>query len=405
MKKMISMNTFKKVHEKPLRGSHSGRIGFRWLGPAGGLSVVLVLAVVFGATVSTPPAQAKPISKVLPKLVTKETVQAIDRGLKFLAKTQRHDGSWLNQGGWGSYPSAVSSLAGLAFMAGGSTPESGPYAKNVKRVMKYLLNVSESEKRPDGQILIAGGGQEGRSMYGHGFGMLFLAQCYGMEGDKTTPHAKRLKKVLEGAVLLTVNAQSDIGVAHKHAGGWIYTPEGRNDEGSVTVTQLQALRAVRNVGIKVPKQTIDRAVRYLKACQNKDGGISYAFRSRGSSMPAISAAAIACFYSAGIYDQRSGGKGLEAKMVERLVEFCKRNVRIDRGGSWFMYSHLYMSQAMYMRAGADWKNYYPKIRDRLIRMQMTDGNWNGDNIGPIYGTAIGCMILQLPYGYLPIVQR
>jgi hypothetical protein len=382
-----------------------GGFVFGRLAPVGVVSALVALSVVGGLVPAPSPAPGAPIGKVLPKMVTPETVKAIDRGLKFLERTQRHDGSWLNQGGYGSYPSAISSLAGLALMAGGSTPETGPYARNVNRLMKYLLNISESVKRDDGQIMIAGGGSEGRSMYGHGFGMLFLALCYGVEGDKTTPHAQRLRKVLDGAVLLTANAQSDIGAAHKHAGGWIYTPEGRSDEGSVTVTQLQALRAARNAGIKVPKQTIDRAVGYLKACQNPDGGISYAFRSRGSSQPAISAAAIACFYSAGIYDQRSGGTGPEAKMVERLVDFCKRNVHVNRGDNWFMYSHLYMSQAMYMRAGEDWKGYYPKVRDRLISMQMPDGNWNGDNIGPIYGTALACMILQLPYGYLPIMQR
>jgi len=345
-------------------------------------------------------------SKLLPKMVTPDTDRRIERGLKYLERTQRYDGSWLNAGGWGTYPVVMTSLAGLAMMAGGSTPESGPYAKNVSKALNYILNVAESNIKPGKkELLITGGGMAGRSMYGHGFGMLFLAECYGMEGQKTSRRGLRLKKVLDGAVALTAKAQSDLGVANKHAGGWIYSPNGRSDEGSVTVTQLQALRACRNVGIKVPKSTIARAVRYLKLCQNSDGGICYSYRNRGGSQPAISAAAVACFYSAGLYDQQTGGAGAEAKMVEKLGKYCKSHVKVSSGSGHYFYTHLYMAQGMYQRGGKDWRAYYPKIRDKLAGMQLPDGNWNGDHIGPVYGTAIALLILQLPYGYLPIMQR
>ena len=35
-------------------------------------------------------------------------------------------------------------------------------------------------------------------------------------------------------------------------GGWLYTPDDAGDEGSVTITQVQALRACRDAGISVP---------------------------------------------------------------------------------------------------------------------------------------------------------
>ncbi|MCK5558158.1 MAG: terpene cyclase/mutase family protein [Candidatus Hydrogenedentes bacterium] len=377
---------------------------FSWAFVTALLIVALTAAPLWRVCLSR--AYAAP-SSVLPEMVTRQTARRIQRGLKYLHRTQRQDGSWLNSGGWGTYPVVMTSLAALAMMAGGSTPESGPYARSVRRALNYVLNVAESNaKKGDKKILIAGGGMEGRSMYGHGFGMLFLAQCYGVEGDKASGRAQRIKKVLQGAVALTVAAQSDLGAAVKHAGGWIYTPNGKSDEGSVTVTQLQALRACRNVGIKVPPGTINRAVLYLKACQQPDGGIRYSYRqSHGNSQRAISAAAIACFYSAGVYDEHTGGKGPEAKMVEKLVKYCKANVGVDYQGGHFFYTHFYMAQGMYQRGGKDWKKYYPRIRDRLAGLQQPDGNWNGDGIGEVYGTAIAAMILQLPYGYLPIMQR
>ena len=52
-----------------------------------------------------------------------------------------------------------------------------------------------------------------------------------------------------------------------------------------------------------------------------------------------------------------------------------------------------------------WDEYFPGTRDELIKMQQTDGSWQGDGIGPVYGTSIALIILQLPYKFLPIYQR
>lgn len=361
---------------------------------------MLTLVVAIGLLLTrTSPVRAAAPGPVLPDMMDEKTIKAIDRGVGYLAQTQRNNGAWLNSGGYGVYPSVMTSLAGLALLANGSTPESGPYSKEVTRAMNYILNVAEAQD--DG--MIAGPGAESRSMYGHGFAMLLLAECYGIEMNTDTE--KRIKKALDKAVTLTANAQSDLGVNYKHAGGWIYTPDGHSDEGSVTVTQLQALRACRNAGINVPKTTIERAVLYLKACQQSDGGICYSFASKGSSRPAISAAAIACFYAAGVYDRESGGKGVEAEMVDKLLAYVKKTAYPDQNDGHWYYTQYYMAQGMYQHGGKDWTDYYPKIRNKLLSMQNPDGSWNGDDVGTTFGTSMALVILQLPYGYLPIYQR
>ena len=47
----------------------------------------------------------------------------------------------------------------------------------------------------------------------------------------------------------------------------------------------------------------------------------------------------------------------------------------------------------------------PQTRDELVRLQKPDGSWNSDGIGPVFDTAVGLIILQLPYKFLPIYQR
>jgi hypothetical protein len=321
---------------------------------------------------------------VYPPGVTKEIQEAIGRGLEWLARNQANDGSWRNSGGYGSYPAAMTGLAGMAFIASGSSATRGRYWHEVRDSTEFLL------KHADGATgVISVPAEEGRGMYGHGFATLYLASVFGMEEDARKQ--ERLKRVLDKAVQLIAQAQSS-------AGGWIYTPDSGGDEGSVTVTQIQALRACRMAGIVVDKKTIDRAVDYIKKCQNSDGSIRYSLGSGGDGRPAITAAGVAVLYNAGMYDDQP--------FVDKAVQYCKRQIQVtvDNTGHHF-YTHLYWSQALWQRGGDDWAKYYLKKAEWLLKQQKKDGSWEGDGVGSVYGTAIALTLLQLPYAYAPIYQR
>ena len=320
--------------------------------------------------------------RLLPKGIDRDTKASIDKALEFLAREQAKDGCWRSGGGYGQYPCAMSALAGLALLASGSTPTRGPYAKNVRRVTRYLLG----QQQQNG--LIAAPIEEGRSMYGHGFGLLFLSQVYGMEED--VQKQRRIKDACKRAITLIARSQSA-------DGGWLYTPDSGGDEGSVTVTQVQALRGCRNAGIFVPKKTIDNAIRYIERSQSGDGGIRYSVRSSGS-RPALTAAACAVLYNAGAYD---------SKIADRAFKYAWDHCQPMGGrqqGHYF-YTQLYMSQACWQKGDQHWDNYFPKIQRRLLTTQQGNGSWNGDHVGLVYGTAIGLLILQIPYNKLPILSR
>jgi hypothetical protein len=65
---------------------------------------------------------------------------------------------------------------------------------------------------------------------------------------------------------------------------------------------------------------------------------------------------------------------------------------------------LYAGQAMYLSSDENWRSFFPKHRDWLVSTQQADGSWNGDT-SPVYCTGIALMTLQLPFAYLPILQR
>jgi len=325
---------------------------------------------------------------LLPRHFTAQTQQSIEKAMAYLASTQSANGSWSNTRDGASYPVTMTSLAGMAMIAGGNTTSRGPYADNVKKAVRYVL----SQANPDSGI-IAGGNENGRTMYPHGFGLMFLACAYGMENDPAV--RERMKTVIDKGILLVSQAQSP-------AGGWYYTPNS-GDEGSVTVTQLQALKAAANAGFVVPQQTIDKAIQYLELCRTPEGGIYYSLQSRGSTRLPISAAALPCMYSAGDYESEMA----EACLVYVFREFCQNgnNNRWNKDGGHDFYGHYYAAQAFYQAGNEYWDTYFPSARNQLLSMQSADGSWNGDGVGPVYGTAMALTILQLPYKYLPIYQR
>jgi hypothetical protein len=164
----------------------------------------------------------------------------------------------------------------------------------------------------------------------------------------------------------------------------------------VTITQVQALRACANIGITIPPKVMQNGVLYIHKSQNSDGGVRYTAQSGGQSSPALSAAGAELLLMAGQYD---------AKETKRVVDYVKKNLNPNatRGYHDF-YTNFYGAQAMAQIGGADWERYFDQIRKRLLSSQGTSGQWTGD-VGETYCTAIGVMILSLPYGYLPIFQK
>jgi hypothetical protein len=310
----------------------------------------------------------------------------VSGGLDWIASTQSRLGHW--SANEGRYPTAMTALAGVALLSEGSTTTQGKYAKNIRMAVDYLL----SRSRPNG--LIGDPGRDDRYTYGHGYSMLFLSQVLGEEEDES--RRKELIDVLSRAVVFTGQAQTT-------AGGWGYVSakDGSDfDEGSTTITQVQGLRGCRNAGITVPKEIVDAAVEYIRKCTLPDGGVQYSSKG-GGGRPAISAAAIACLFNAGEYDNQ---------YVPKLEEYCRRNLAdiSNQGFGHWHYAHYYYAQVRYREGGPKWEEYRDKLFAKLASEATQNGKfvvWNQGYIGPIYTTAINLTILQLENGALPIYQR
>jgi hypothetical protein len=328
-----------------------------------------------------------------------------DRGLEWLAKQQHRDGHWEAAGG--QFSSAMTGIAGTTLLMEGSTIREGKYRENIRRAVDWLL---ERVQR-NGLIGEPNAPNQGLGyLYGHGFSILFLSQIYGEEEDPD--RRRKLEDVLNRAVEFACKAQTS-------RGGWGYVSaiDGNDfDEGSVSITQVQALRAARNAGIVVPKVTIDKTHEYLRKCTTPRGGLIYSLQSGGGGeRPTITVAAIASMFSTGEYT---------SPLAKQWLKFVQPQIPVNSVGSdqfgHSEYTHYYYAQVIYT-LGEDgyakmfpdskpsdrltWSRYKKEFFEFLYNKQNKDGSWTGTPIGPVYTTSCYLTILQLENGVLPIYQR
>ena len=338
-----------------------------------------------------PDRDALPDGSAARGMMSANTDKAINSGLVYLSGRRHRDGSFGTNAYAGNV--AVTSLGALAFMAAGHQPNRGPYGQVVTDALRFILK----QERPDtpGYLYNQSATPHG-PMYGHGFGTLFLAEVSGMVQDKTL--REQVNGALHRAVTLILNSQN-------HEGGWRYTPNTTEADISVTICQIMALRAARNAGVEVPKKKVDKCVEYVKRCQDKSQGW-FRYTLQGGQMGpqqafARTAAGVVALYSAGIYEGEAVEAGLKFLMQNKPGhgDFSMRPPDIH-----YFYGHYYAVQAMYTAGGKRWEEWFPAIRDELIANQSNDGSWS-DSLCRHYGTAMACLILQVPNNYLPILQK
>lgn len=332
--------------------------------------------------------------------------RAVARGLEWLAGRQSSRGAWTGatghkrssgyvvfydeswQGAQGRGHPGVTSLAGLAFLASGHLPGRGRYSKILERTIDYVLD----RTGPSAYIT-----DSGSRMYSHSFAVLFLSQVHGM----TSRRPDEVESKLREACRFVIEAQNEYGA-------WRYAPGMLQADLSVTVCQVQALRAARNVGIRVPKTCIDRVIDYVKKSRitygRGAGAFFYKIYGRSAKTKTsftINAAAATCLHSAGVFDRDLNGPAL------RYVEDHYDEVSTYYPNHYFYwYGNYYAVQALQMEGGKPWDRYWAKLSRDLLRRQRLDGSW-ANSVGPgdHFSTAMACLILRAPLGYLPVFRH
>jgi hypothetical protein len=304
--------------------------------------------------------------------------QAVDRALEYLQRSQAREGYWRSRA---SRNPAITGLALMAFLSAGHVPGEGPFAETLEKGIRWILAVQQN----NGVIAT----ESNQEMYHHGICTLMLAEVAGMTND---PVGAEVRQKLEMAIAVILRAQRTSG---RDAGGWRYQARGTDSDISVTGWQVMALRAAKNLGCDVPAQAIERAIDYIHRCHDpRSGGYFY--------QPGT-ALSVACTGTSVLALEICGKQQHGRPELRRAGSFILKNPPWKARHPF--YGVYYCTQAMFQLGDNYWNVYRPDLHEALLRMQRTNGSWDGESVGPDYGTAMAVMALTVDYGFLPIYQR
>lgn len=330
---------------------------------------------------AAPAAASADVAEPLTEMkVIAEVHEAVDRALQYMADKQRPDGAWHDN-------HAPNALALLAFMGRGHVPGRGPYREVLERGKKFIL----ATQQPNG--IFASPLPSHGPMYEHALTTLAMAETYGMDADP------ELEEKLRKAVDLIVSSQAP-------TGGWRYQPLPNDQDLSVSVMQIVALRAANNAEIPVPAATFEKAIQYVLSCAYPTGG--YGYQTGAGPNLQMSAAGILSLQLLNKQDDPTVAKALDFLAPTQITWDASQL-------QYFYYFHYYAMQGHYQAGGKYWNDWHPRIRQLLINQQDPDGGWNlppgtAENegtVGPnkIYWTAMSSLVLEVYMHFLPAYQR
>jgi len=332
---------------------------------------------------------------------TSETEAAVARGLKFLARHQRADGSWSFRfnhtadcdatcTGPGSSDSdvAATALALLPFLGAGQTHKEGQYAAEVRKGLEWLM----AQQSEDGDLRGRGDGQ----MYAHGQAAIVLCEAYYMTGHP------ELRAAAQQAVNFIVRAQHS-------AGGWRYQP-GQPGDTSVVGWQVMALKTAQAANLYAPARSLELAGVFLSSAQTDRTGARYSYMPGGGPTPAMTAEALLCRQFLGWPREHPGLQaGVNYLLEHHPPDYSRPNI----------YYWYYATQVMHHFGGKPWRQWNDRMRRLLLESQEKHGHAAGswaprgrsleggfaDRGGRLYMTALAICCLEVYYRHLALYSE
>ncbi len=318
------------------------------------------------------------------------------QSLDWLVSRQQQDGSFASDLGGKNGHVAVTSLAGMALLAAGSTPSDGPRAPALRRAVRYVIQTAGDEGSiPRG----ANGANWSQVNWSLGYGGAFLGLVHRRAPDE------ELKGKLAAIAQAIVRNQEP-------SGGWAHGPGGPNALNYVELEIvsnycLLALGLARQAGVEVPQATVDRAVAYIEACSSA-GGVGYSTRQgqKGMGDPGRTAGAAVALEALDLERH---------PMHERMVKFATRGFAELYKGHVSPVMHYLAGGMMAHAAGPKtWAEFQQPFRREFLAARRPDGSFsarptaetqklhsnNDRQVGFAWTTASYLVVQLLPRGNL-----
>ncbi len=318
-----------------------------------------------------------------------QTEAAVEAALRWLAYTQREDGSWdplASGGGRERAPlgerragagsratTAITGLALLSMLGRGNTHLEGPYATNVHAGLSYLIR----NQAPNGSL--EGNATPLARTYCHGMATLALCEAAAMTQDPQAIAAAR------AAIAYTERQQ------HPTTGGWRYR-RGETGDTSQLGWQALALHTAGRASIPLQPRTLPLVQDFLRSVRAGDHGGLARYRPGQPASRTMTAEAMAIRLLLSEAVPAAQLEEAERSMLEQLPGDGPANY----------YYWYYASLALRQRGGPGWETWNSHLKQELLRTQQPDGSWSTDSVwggygGRVYTTALAALSLEVYY--------
>jgi hypothetical protein len=339
-----------------------------------------VLAIAVLSALLSGGAQAQPPTTRGGEVVPRDVREMYDRGLQYLVTTQTPNGDWT--GGVDQGPGGTG-ICLMAFLASGEDPNFGLYSNQVRKAVRNIIQAQNAQT-----------GFMGNSMYHHGFGMLGLAEAYGVVDERALWEDGKAPRSIGQALELGVRA-SITSQKKNPLGAWRYSPDATDADTSVSGAVLVGLLAARNAGIEVPDEVIDKAISYYTKMTSPSGEVGYSgLGGFGESTARTSIAALVYALS-----RRKDLPEFKATLGYLTASLDKMSQGYPE------YARYYQAQALFQGDVAAWEKWNKLLIRQLKAAQISDGSFRGGQFGPSFTTSMSLLALALNYRFLPIYER
>ncbi len=341
-----------------------------------------------------------------------QTELAIERGLAFLARHQREDGSWRLQDFETEVlmtsDTAATGLALLAFQGAGYTHKDFKYAEVCENAIQFL----RERQKTNGDLYIPQNPASDQNawLYSHGIAAIAMCEAYGMTQDS------ELRDPAQRAVDFIATSQD------KRRGGWRYSP-GVGSDTSVSGWFMMALMSAKLAGLQVDESVLVRLRGYLELSQDPAGN-EHLYRynpfAANNEVQGHGLRPTSVMTSVGMLMRLYTGWGRDEPAMQDGAKYLLQNlpaegtVKQSKRDTYYWY---YATQVMFHMGGETWDTWHDELYPMLINNQVIqgqyEGSWNPVSPTPdlwaryggrLYVTTMNLLSLEVSYRHLPLYE-
>lgn len=363
---------------------------------------------------------------------TPEKVRSsIEDALEWIAKAQSESGGWgagthSNQGVMDPHAvhtdPATTAMVAMSILRCGSTLNSGPYSKELKRALEYLLKQVEASSQNSLNITDETGTQP-QIKLGQNIDVVLTSQFLTNVLDELEQDKSLKNRVIRCNQLCISKIQKGQTASGSLIGaGWAGVLQ--------SSFATNALETAKDKGLEVDEAKLEKSKSYQKSnydvstnnvtTEDAAGVVLYSVSgtSRASAKEARRAreaiekakqenkleksapVSIENLKKAGMSESEALRYGSAYKINSAASEQAQLDNVMNgfgsNGGEEFL-SYLQTGEGMIMGKNMSWKNWYDNISGRLVRIQNNDGSWNGHHCitSPVFCTATSLLILAI----------